>query len=72
MSPISVPDLTNALEAEREQIPAAKFQHMVEGLPKREGAIIAPTVLESDVQQSHMGVMLRCSHTFCHVVDVCV
>ena len=33
--PTSVHDLTNALVAEREQIPAARFQKLVEKFPRR-------------------------------------
>ena len=39
--PTSVPDLTNALEAEWKQIPAAMFQHLVESFPRRVEAVIA-------------------------------
>ena len=33
--PTSVPDLTNALVAEGNQVPAAMFHHLVESLPRR-------------------------------------
>ena len=39
--PTSVPDLTNALVAEWNQVPAAMFQHLVESLPRRVQAVIA-------------------------------
>ena len=39
--PTSVSDLTNALVAEWKQIPTAMFQHLVESLPRRVGAVIA-------------------------------
>ena len=39
--PTSVPNLTNALEAEWKKVPAAMFQHLVEKLPKRVKAGIA-------------------------------
>jgi hypothetical protein len=39
--PTSVPDQTNALVAERKQVPAAMFQHLVESLPRRVEAVIA-------------------------------
>jgi hypothetical protein len=35
------PDLTNALVAEWEQVPAAMFQHLVESLPRRGEAVKA-------------------------------
>ena len=35
------PDVTNARMAERKQIPAAMFQHLVENLPKRVEAVMA-------------------------------
>ena len=37
----SVPNLTNALVVEWMQVPAAMFQHLVEGLPRRVEAVIA-------------------------------
>ena len=40
--PTSVPDLTNALVAEWKQVPAAMFQHLVESIPRRLEAVIAP------------------------------
>ena len=36
-----VPNLTNALVAERKQVPAAMFQHLMESLPRRVEAVIA-------------------------------
>ena len=39
--PTSVPELTNALAAEWNQVPAAMFQHLVESLPRRVEAGIA-------------------------------
>ena len=39
--PISVPDLTNAVVAERKKIPAAMLQHLVESLPRRVEAVMA-------------------------------
>ena len=39
--PTSVPDLTNALVAERKKVPASMFQHLVESLPRRVEAVIA-------------------------------
>jgi hypothetical protein len=39
--PTSVPDLTNALVAEWEKVPAVMFKHLVESLPRRVEAIIA-------------------------------
>ena len=39
--PTSVPDLSNALEAEWKQVPAAMFQHLAESLPIRLEAVIA-------------------------------
>ena len=40
--PTSVPNLTNALVDEWKQVPAAMFQHLVEILPRRVEAVIAP------------------------------
>ena len=37
----SVLDLTNALVAEWKQVPAVKFQHLMESLPRRVEAVIA-------------------------------
>ena len=39
--PTSVPDLTKALVAEWNQVPAAMFQHLVESLPRRVETVIA-------------------------------
>jgi hypothetical protein len=39
--PTSVPDLANALMAEWKYVPAAMYQHLVEGLPRRVEAVIA-------------------------------
>jgi hypothetical protein len=39
--PTSVPNLTNTLVVEWKQVPAAIFQHLVESLPRRVGAVIA-------------------------------
>ena len=36
-----MPDLTNALVAERKQVPTAMFQHLVESYPRRVKAVIA-------------------------------
>jgi hypothetical protein len=39
--PTSVPNLTNALVAEWKQVLAAKFQHLLESLPRRVEAVMA-------------------------------
>jgi hypothetical protein len=42
--PTSVPDLTNDLVAERKQVPAEMFQHLVESLPRIVDVVIAATI----------------------------
>ena len=42
--PTSVPNLTNALVAERKQVPAEMFQNLVESLPRRVDPVLAAKV----------------------------
>ena len=37
---------------------------------KRGNSILMPLVLEWDVQQAHIGVMVRCPYTFGHIVYI--
>ena len=71
--PTSVPDLTNALLTEKAQIPTDTIQNLVKRLSKREtiiaNSILMPMVLEWDVQQTHIGVMVKCLQTFGHIVQ---
>ena len=57
--PTSVPDLTNALVAERKQVPTAMFQHLMESLPRR---------VEAGGDQLHINAHdfgMRCSTSRC-------
>ena len=59
--PTSVPDLTNTLVAEWNQVPASVFQHLVESLPRRVEAVIAA----NNAHDFGMRCLTsRCPHTF--------
>jgi hypothetical protein len=58
--PVSLPNLTNALVAEwNRKVPTAMFQHLVESLPRRVEAVIAPKGVQLHIN-AHDFVM-RCS-----------
>ena len=58
--PTSVPDLTNALVAEWNQVPATMFQHLVEILPISVGtnSILMPMNLERDIRRTVVQILL--------------
>jgi hypothetical protein len=60
----SVPNLTNALVAEWKQVPAAMFQHLEEGSPRRGEAVVAKGgQLHINAHDFGMrGSMSRCPH----------
>jgi hypothetical protein len=70
--PTSVPNLTNALEAEWKQVPATIFQHKVESIPRRVEAVIAARGDQLNINAHYFGMRCstnRCPHTFfIHVV----
>lgn len=61
------PDLTNAPVAERSQISTAVLQDLVENPHRREELI---TRIEGTKSGTHTDMMVRCSHTFSHIVHV--
>jgi hypothetical protein len=73
--PTSVPDLTNALEAEWKQVPTAMFQYLVEYFPRRAEAVIAAKGDQLHIKAHDFITRCltnRCPHTFGDVVYVCV
>ena len=67
----SVPNLTNALAAEWNQVSAAVFEHLVESLPSRVEAVIVAKgdQLLINAHDFRMGCLTsRCPHTIEHVV----
>lgn len=63
--PASMPDLTNALVDERAQIPTVTLQGLVKAFPEEWSYTVNP---KQDVQQAHMGLMVRCPQAFGHTV----
>ena len=60
----SVPDLTNAVVAEWNQIPAAIFQHLMESLPRRVEAVIAAKECRREFWQGLLAAYLDLCKVF--------
>lgn len=64
----SLPDFTNALVTEREQIPAGSSTSGGNPFPPKTGGCyrsrLMLVMLEWHAQQTHMGVIYQCPHTF--------
>jgi hypothetical protein len=71
--PTSVPDLTNALVTEWNQVSAAIFEHLVESLPRRVQVVIVAKGDQLHIIAYDFGMRWstsKCPHTFGYVVYV--